>query len=152
MNDKLNKQRKMSKKVRTLLCLLSWSNISVTVLPATLKAYGLEKHRLVRECCDDLFIAIAEDMRSCQKVAPYLGISDEDVDDIARDQDGDETSRKIALLQHWKRRKGYEGTYLALVQAFLSMNDRLMAENIVRHGKESKSCNTVHYVLDTLYI
>ena len=75
----------MSKKVRTLFCLLSCSNISVTVLPATLKAYGLEKHRLVRECRDDLFIAIAEDMRSCHKVAPYLGISDEDVDDIARD-------------------------------------------------------------------
>ena len=154
--DKYERQTKQAKeneqKGKTLFCLLSWSNISVTVLPATLKAYGLEKHRLVRECCDDLFIAIAEDMRSCHKVAPYLGIADEDVDDIARDQDGDETSRKIALLQHWKRRKGYEGTYLALVQAFLSMNDRLMAENIVRHTKESKSCNTVHYVPNTSYI
>ena len=106
----------------------------------------------MRECRDDLFIAIAEDMRSCQKVAPYLGISDEDVDDIARDQDGDETSRKIAALKLWKRRKGYDGTYLALVQAFLSMKDRLMAENIVRHAKESKCVIQPDYVIPCMII
>ena len=84
-------------------------------------------------------------MRSCQKVAPYLGISDEDVDDIARDHDGGETSRKIATLQLWKKTNGYEATYLALMQAFLSMKDRQTAENIVRHAKESKCM--IQYIL-----
>ena len=100
--------------------------------------YGLQQHRLQRKCSDDLFLTVAKEMRSLQRVAPCLGISDEDIHDLTSDQDSGEMSRKIAALELWKRSKGHEATYLALVQTFLAMNDRQTAEHIVRHAKESK--------------
>ena len=63
------------------------------------------------------------------KVATYLGLSENDLDDV--EQEGkDEQEKRIKALQKWKGKFGFKATYSKLVEVLLSLAMADVAENV----------------------
>ena len=75
-------------------------------------------------------------MESFAQTAVALGISEVKRKEIRDNYPNDAKMRKIRLLEVWKKSQGSDATYLALVKAFLKMNDRQTAEYIVAAVKQ----------------
>lgn len=108
-----------------------------SILQQILEQYEVTQEDLKRVCEDNVFRAIAKHMKCHDEVGPYLDIDEQQIEEIRRDKVA-EHSRKLAVLWEWRRRKGSSASYLALVKAFLSMDDRMTAECIVGHGADAK--------------
>ena len=83
-----------------------------------------------------IFHNVAEEMVSFDQTAVALGIPAPRRQEIKANYPNDEKMRKIGLLEVWKRARGDDATYLALVEAFLKMNDRQTAGYIVTFVKQ----------------
>ena len=75
-------------------------------------------------------------MESFDETAVALGISEPKRKEIKANYPSDAMMRKIRLLEVWKRSQGSDATYLALVEAFLKMDDRQTTECIVTFVKQ----------------
>lgn len=89
-----------------------------------------------KECSniDSLFIEISMKIDNYEKVARHLNVPEQMLKSIA--EKPNDSERKLAILWAWKRKLGSDGNYLALVRAFLAMEDRLVAESILKHAKD----------------
>ena len=64
-------------------------------------------------------------------VAPYLGLTESEVDGV--DSDGrDEQDKRLKTLQKWKRRLCFRATYKSLIQALLDSGRADHAEEVCR--------------------
>ena len=87
-------------------------------------------------CSDDLFLdVVVEKMGLYDEVAPYLGLSKQEVDNIRRDHPDSEKVRKLEVLREWKKQKGSGATCKSLIKAFLRMKDKETADCIVSYVK-----------------
>ena len=78
---------------------------------------------------DDHLHAIASFLTSWCKVATYLDLSENDLDDV--EQEGkDEQEKRIKALQKWKGKFGFKATYRKLVEVLLSLAMADVAENV----------------------
>ena len=101
----------------------------------------MEKWKLdIKSLCtvrdDAIFHNVADKMESFDKTAVALGVPTPRRQEIKDNYPNDAGMRKIRLLEVWKRSQGSDATYLALVEAFLKMNDRETAEYIVEFVKQ----------------
>lgn len=96
--------------------------------------FSVQYTDLQRECNDGLFNDIMEDIESYADMAKSLRVSEAKLKTI-HDSKEDENGKRLAVLKAWKRKHGSDGTYLILVEAFLAMDDRIVAEKIIKYVK-----------------
>ena len=101
-----------------------------------LEREGLNYHSLTEVCNEEIFHDVAQKMESFEQTAVTLGIRPERRQEIRDNHPADARMRKVRLLEVWKRSKGFDATYLALVEAFLKKDDRVTAECIIMLVKQ----------------
>ena len=75
----------------------------------------------LRETCSDQSLKeFAEKMGSWKDLAPYLGISEWDLEDLEEIYPGDECKQKCLALQRWKKFDEKTATYERLVECLLT--------------------------------
>ena len=85
---------------------------------------------LEQKCSDEHLksISLYLDWRS---VAPHLGLSERDIEDIEI-ENRRESERRLKVLQKWKRMFGYTATFRKLVEAILVVRNTEDAEYVCR--------------------
>ena len=108
-------------------------NLFILDLSSLLSQYGLSYEEVDKECDDGVFIEVSQHMNDDYTAAGHcLNLSTERVHSISRSDKSDE-QKKIELLWAWKRKNGSAATYKELVKAFLKMEDRYVAEFILKN-------------------
>ena len=84
----------------------------------------------LNQCVSDEHLrAIAIFLTSWRRVAAYLDLSDNDLDDVEQNRK-DEQDKRLNALQIWKGKFGFKATYTKLVEALLSLSKADIAEKI----------------------
>ena len=84
------------------------------------------------ECTSDEHIReIAIFLTSWRKVAAYLGLDENDLDAIEREE-RDEHMKKLKALQKWKSKFGFKASYRKLIRVLLSLSMADVAEETCR--------------------
>ena len=90
---------------------------------------GVDPEKLNEPISNDHLLKIALFLTSWRIVAPYLGLSEMDVDGI--EQEGkNETEKRLKALQMWKGKFAFKATYRKLVEVLLSLAMVDVAEKI----------------------
>ena len=111
------------------------------VLSTILSSCELEASLLDNVCDNDLFLVVIDEIRLYEELAPYLGVSTEEVYELKNDHPHAYKLAKLKFLQLWRDKNGTKATIRALVCAFLRFVKRKTAETIVAYIKHiSTSC------------
>ena len=103
--------------------------MAAITLEELLKKVGVCPEKLDKSISDDHLREVASFLPSWRKVAVYLKLSENDLDDI--EQEGkDEQDKRLRVLQKWKGKFGYKATYRMLVEVLLSIAKADVAEKI----------------------
>ena len=70
-------------------------------------------------------------------MAQHLELTEAKITAIERDQSNEE-NRRIKVLEEWRSKKGSNATYLALVECFITMQNRQLAEEVIIFHKAHK--------------
>ena len=95
-----------------------------------LTRFKLSPDRLEKQCSDNLFLILKKEIPSFEDAAPHFGFTQPEIVELRGDFDT-ERRRKLEMLWNWRRRKGSDATYLAIVRIFLRMNDKQLAEVVL---------------------
>ena len=98
-------------------------------LDKLLKETKIRPERLNECISDDHLCKIALFLTSWRKVAPYLKLSENDLDDVERECK-DEQVKRLKALQKWKSKFAFEATYKKLVEVLLLLAMADVAEKI----------------------
>ena len=114
-------------------------------LEGILREVGISEVVLERKCSDEHLksISLFLDWRS---VAPHLGLSERDIEDI-KSENTTESERRLKVLQVWKRKYGYAATLKKLVVALLKVENTLDAEQVCRLLKTHTDTGTGMYII-----
>lgn len=82
---------------------------------------------LERQCEWHLFIYLTRHIEYYDQVAQHLGLTNPEIVAIRSDQSTD-ISRRFAVLSKWLSKNGSDATYLHLIEVFLQMENRVLAE------------------------
>ena len=96
--------------------------------------YDLQYEELDKECDDYLLIEVSQHLQFIDhiKVGHYLNLSSKTLESIIQDKQYDVES-KIAMLWEWKAKNGSAATSVELLNAFLKMEETVIAESILRY-------------------
>ena len=106
-------------------------------LQSLLTRYKLCEPSLDVQCMDYLFLSLGKEIPSFEVAAPYFGFTPPEIEELRCDYDK-ERSRKLHMLWSWKRKNGSSATYLAIVKIFLQMEDKQLAEHVLRRFSEEQ--------------
>ena len=112
-----------------------YCNVSLITLDLSslLSQYGLSYEVVDKECDDGVFIEVSQHMNDDYITAGRcLNLSTERVHSISQSDESD-VEKKNELLWAWKRKNGSAATYKELVKSFLKMEDRFVAESILKY-------------------
>ena len=112
-----------------------YCNVSLITLDLSslLSRYGLSYEVVDKECDDGVFIEVSQHMNNDYITAGRcLNLSTERVHSISQ-SDKSDVEKKNELLWAWKRKNGSAATYKELVKSFLKMEDRFVAESILKY-------------------
>ena len=112
-----------------------YCNVSLITLDLSslLSQYGLSYEVVDKECDDGVFIEVSQHMNDDYITAGRcLNLSTERVHSISQ-SDKSDVEKKNELLWAWKRKNGSAATYKELVKSFLKMEDRFVAESILKY-------------------
>ena len=111
--------------------------------------YSLSHEVLEKECDDDLIIEVLQHVKDYESVGCGLKLSSDTLKSISQTKK-DDIEGKNAILWAWKRKNGSAATSIELVKVFLKLEDRFVAELILKYlSKETTSeehqmpCNLV---------
>ena len=102
--------------------------MAAITLEELLKKVGVFPEKLNDCISDDHLLEISTFLTSWQKVALFLKIKSNDLDDI--EQERDEQVKRLKVLQKWKGIFGFKATYKKLVEALLSLAKADIAEKV----------------------
>ena len=95
--------------------------------------HELSYEEIEKECDDCIFIEVSQRMNDDYITAGRcLELSTKRVYSITRSERSD-VQKKIEILWTWKRKNGRAATYKKLLKAFLKMDDRFVAESIIKY-------------------
>ena len=95
--------------------------------------YGLSYEEVEKECDDGVFIEVSQHVNDDYTTAGHcLNLSTERVCSISQ-SDKSDVEKKIEVLWAWKRKNGSAATYKQLVKCFLEMEDRFVAESVLKY-------------------
>ena len=104
--------------------------MAAITLEELLEEVGLHCEKLNNSISDDHLRAIAIFLTSWRKVATYLGLSENDLDDVEREEK-DEQDKRVKALQKWKGKFGFKATYRMLVEVLLQLAKADIAEKVL---------------------
>ena len=113
--------------------------MAAITLDELLKETGICTEKLSERTSNEHIHEIAKFLTSWRKVATYLGLDDNDLDAIEREE-RDEHMKKIKALQKWKGKFGFKASYRKLVEVLLSLAMADVAEEIC-HLLKGQLCN-----------
>ena len=96
-----------------------------------LKEFKLSEVSLQKQCHDNLFLILMEKIPSFENAALYFGLSQPEIAELCQDH-SKEKARRLHLLWAWRTKNGSNATYLAIAKIFLQMNDKVLAELVLR--------------------
>ena len=103
--------------------------MAAITLEELLKKVCVHSEKLDESTSDDHLLEIALFLTSWRIVAPYLGLSDIDVNDVEREGRNEQEKRRKAL-QKWKGKFVFKATYRKLVEVLLSLAMADVAEKV----------------------
>ena len=115
---------------------------------------------LDQKCSHEHLKSISLFLDSWRRVAPHLGLSKRDIEDIEADE-RTESERRLEVLRKWKMKYGYKATFRNFVVVLLVVGNADNAEQVCRllHADtqvckcETCSLNTSsHLVLYTMHV
>ena len=75
------------------------------------------------KCSENHLAIIAQSITSWKQLSPFLGLTQQDEDDIQSDNTRN-AERKLAMLRRWREKYGDEATYFRLADAFEALKWR----------------------------
>ena len=116
--------------IDSLLGIRNYNDFFIVLLELIQKK-SLTKEQLLRECNDNLFLELSNQIPHCGLTLTLcLGLTRCDAEKIKRDNEN-ENERIIATLLKWRERNGSDATYLTLVKIFMKCKNRELAEFIL---------------------
>ena len=104
--------------------------MAAITLEELLEKVNVHLEKLNKSISDDHLRAIAIFLTSWRKVTTYLGLSENDLDDV--EQEGkDEQDKRLKALQMWKGKFGFKATYKKLVEVLLQLAKADIAEKVL---------------------
>ena len=92
---------------------------------------GISADELNKPCSDEHITSISLFLTNWQTVAPLLGLSETDEEDVQ--EEGKKTQdKRYKTLQRWKSKNLFKATYQVLVGVFLKLGKADLAENVCR--------------------
>ena len=92
-------------------------------LHSILASRQLTSDTLLRKCSENHLATIALSITSWKQLSPFLGLTQQDEDDIQSDNMRN-AERKIAMLRRWREKCGDGATYFRLADAFEALKWR----------------------------
>ena len=92
-------------------------------LHSILSSRQLTVDALRRKCSENHLAIIAQSIASWKQLSPFLGLTQQDEDDIQHDNTRN-AERKMAMLRRWREKYGDEATYFRLADAFEALKWR----------------------------
>ena len=124
-----NKLVKCSLNLRlVLISHKTMSGVGVT-LDELLEEEGVTPAQLDKACTSEHLKDIALFLESWRTVAPHLGLSNVDAEEVERDGT-EEKEKRQKILQVWKARLAFKATYIVLVKALLKIGRADLAEQV----------------------
>ena len=93
--------------------------------------YKLSQTDLDKQCDDELLITLMEKIESFSDTAPYFKLTPPEINEIQSDNNTEKT-RKLGMLMKWRDKNGSDATYLSIVSIFLCMENRRLAEIVLK--------------------
>ena len=89
---------------------------------------------LDKECDDSLLIEVSRHLQLVDqlKICQCLNLSSKTLESITQDKQ-DDVERKVAILWAWKAKNGSVATTMELLNAFLKMEDNVVAKSILTY-------------------
>ena len=78
----------------------------------------------------DIAVIARDHLTVWERLHPFLGLSRAQKEEIARSYSGDYGLQKQECLEVWKKERGREATYRALITAAEEARDKELADNI----------------------
>ena len=103
--------------------------------------YKIPSDVLENEVSIDDIRKISTFLKSWKLVAPYLGLSEGDIEAIGRDGTSEEEKR-LLMLQRWKQALIFKATYKKLVNTLLSIKRADLAVNVCQIAVSSSSASS----------
>jgi len=97
-----------------------------------LQKYNFSQANIRKPCDHNLFLTLLPKISSFKETAPYFGFTQPEIEEISIDKPT-EKLRKLYMFWKWKSRNGSDATYLAIVNNFLSMSNKNLAEFVLQH-------------------
>ena len=92
---------------------------------------GISAEELNKPCSDEHITSISLFLGNWQTVAPLLGLTEADKEDI--EEEGKNTQdKRYKTLRRWKDKNLFKGTYEVLVDVFLKLGKADLAEKVCR--------------------
>ena len=104
-------------------------------LCSLLERFELSSACLEIQCSDSLFLTLNTEIPSFEDAAPYFGFNQHEIVGL-RSGFCTERRRTLQMLWSWRRKNGSDATYIAIVRIFLKMNDKQLAEVVLKHFKQ----------------
>ena len=102
-------------------------------LSTLLSQYRISDDKVEQVCDEGVLIQVSQCMNDDYiAVGSCLNISSEKVHNISQSEKGD-VEKKMKILWTWKRKRGSAATFKELIKAFLTMEDHLVAESILKY-------------------
>ena len=120
-----------------------------------LTAYvGISAHELNKPCSDEHITSISLFLANWQTVAPHLGLTEIDEEDV--EEEGKKTQdKRYKTLRKWKAKNLFKATYRVLVHIFLKLGRADVAEKVCRllvdEGMYKSSTTPRHLSIIVLY-
>ena len=104
--------------------------MAAITLEELLKKVGVCREKFNDSISDEHLLEISMFLTAWRRVASFLGIKSNDLEDI--EQEKDEQVKRLNVLQKWKSRFGYKATYRKLVEVLLSLAMSDVAEKVCK--------------------
>ena len=111
------------------------SDREVVAVCSLLERFELSSACLEIQCSDSLFLTLNTEIPSFEDAAPYFGFNQQEIVGL-RSGFYTEKRRTLQMLWSWRRKNGSDATYIAILRIFLKMNDKQLAEVVLKHFKQ----------------
>ena len=92
---------------------------------------GISADELNKPCSDEHITRISLFLANWQTVAPHLGLTEADEEDV--EEEGKKTQdKRYKMLRRWKAKNLFKATYRVLVDVFLKLGRADIAEKVCR--------------------
>ena len=92
---------------------------------------GISADELNKPCSDEHIANISLFLTNWQRVAPHLGLTETDEEDVEEEEKKTQDKR-YKTLRRWKNKYLFKATYRVLVDVFLKLGKANLAEKVCR--------------------